>query len=80
MQAWRLGSLLFLLGLSLGLGVGLNFSKAMPTASAQSDEAVRLLRSIDIRLERIQRNTYDLSRSFDRGRDWNALRVKLVNR
>ncbi len=80
MQAWRLGFPLFLLGLLLGFWAGLTVFKAMPTASAQSNEVVRLLRSIDSRLERIQRSTDDLSRNFDRVRDWNALRVRLVNR
>lgn len=81
MKAWRIGVLLFL----LGSGLGWILRGAMAVASAQSDNVVRLLRSIDSRLERIDsrlerinRNTDDLSRNFDKVRDWDVIRVRPV--
>jgi hypothetical protein len=77
MSTWRLGSLLFLLGLGLGFGLGCAISNGLPKANAQSDEAVRLLRSIDERLRQISRNVENLDRNIDRVRDWDAIRVRV---
>ncbi len=77
MSTWRLGSLLFLLGLGIGLGLGYIVGNGLPVASAQSDETVRLLRSIDERLRQISRNVENLDRNIDRVRDWDALRVRV---
>ncbi|MFA0758982.1 MAG: hypothetical protein PVTTEEND_000334 [Candidatus Fervidibacter sp.] len=77
MSTWRLGSLLFLLGLGIGLGLGYTVGNGLPVASAQSDETVRLLRSIDERLRQISRNVENLDRNIDRVRDWDALRVRV---
>lgn len=77
MSTWRLGSLLFLLGLGLGFRLGCAVSSGLPKANAQSDEAVRLLRSIDERLRQISRNVENLDRNIDRVRDWDAIRVRV---
>ncbi|MFA0751916.1 MAG: hypothetical protein SLRJCFUN_002319 [Candidatus Fervidibacter sp.] len=77
MSTWRLGSLLFLLGLGIGLGLGYTIGSGLPIASAQSDETVRLLRSIDERLRQISRNVENLDRNIDRVRDWDAIRVRV---
>ncbi|MFA0731284.1 MAG: hypothetical protein LKKZDAJK_002579 [Candidatus Fervidibacter sp.] len=77
MSTWRLGSLLFLLGLGIGLGLGYTIGSGLPIASAQGDETVRLLRSIDERLRQISRNVENLDRNIDRVRDWDAIRVRV---
>lgn len=56
MSTWRLGSLLFLSGLRIGLGLGYTIGSRLPIASAQGDETVRLLHSIDERLRQISHN------------------------
>lgn len=77
MSTWRLGSLLFLLGLGLGFGMGYAIGDGLPKASAQNNEVVRLLRSIEERLQKISRNVENLDRNIDRVRDWDALRVRV---
>lgn len=74
MKAWRIGALLFL----LGVGLGWLLRGMMPAAFAQTDEKVRLLRSIDERLKEIAKNVKNLDYNLDRVRDWDALRVRPV--
>ena len=70
-------SLLCVCGLGIGLGLGYAIGSVLPLASAQSDETVRLLRSIDERLRQISRNVENLDRNIDRVRDWDAIRVRV---
>ncbi len=90
---WRLGLLLFLLGLGLGSLLPSVFSSRLYSQFPSGDErVVSLLRSIDMHLqsierrvertetylERLTRTTETLSRNFDNVREWNAVRVRAV--
>ncbi|MCS7224034.1 MAG: hypothetical protein NZ959_05695 [Armatimonadetes bacterium] len=70
----RMGVLLFVAGLL----VGFLLSSLPVRVGAQSDEAVRLLRSIDERLRRIHLNTDELAYRFNYVRDGYALRVRPI--
>jgi hypothetical protein len=72
-----LGQFAVPVGLGLGFGLGCAVSSGLPKANAQSDEAVRLLRSIDERLRQISRNVENLDRNIERVRDWDAIRVRV---
>lgn len=81
MLSLRTATLLFMLGLGLGILLQAFFTPAR----SQSNDVVYLLRSIDRRLEsierrleRVERSTDNLSRNFDYVRDWNTIRVRVV--